>query len=77
MSTIAQKIRAKVVDIQDFTITEEKMYSIVKNRKNWSTPGINRMQNYFWKKLKGALTSLLKCFEKWLDQPDEMPKWLA
>ena len=36
MSTITQKIRAKVVDVQEFTITQEKMYSIVKSRKKWS-----------------------------------------
>ena len=31
--------QGKVVDIQDFTITEEKkMHSIVKSRKNWSAP---------------------------------------
>ena len=35
MSTIAQKIKAKLVDIQDFTITEEKMHSIFSSRKNW------------------------------------------
>ena len=46
--------QGKVVDIQDFTITEEKMYSIVKSRKNWSAPGIDEIQNYWWKKLKGS-----------------------
>ena len=47
MSTMAQKIRAKVVDIQDFAITEEKVHSIFKSRKNWSAPGIDGIQNYW------------------------------
>ena len=47
MSTIAQKIKAIIVDIQDFTITEEKMYSIIESRKNRSAPGIDGMQNYW------------------------------
>ena len=77
MSTIAQKIRAKVVDVQDLTITQEKMYSIVKSRKNLSAPGIDGIQNYWWKKLKGEWKSLLKCFDRWVEQPDEVPQWLA
>ena len=77
MSTIAQKIKAKVVDIQDFTIREEKMHSIVKRRKNWSAPGINGIQNYWWKKMKGTWKSLLNCFNRWVEQPDEIPQWLA
>jgi len=77
MSTIAQKIKSKVVDIQDFTIREEKMHSIVKRRKNWSAPGIDGIQNFWWKKLKGTWKSLLNCFSKWVEQPDEIPQWLA
>ena len=77
MSTIAQKIKTRVVDIQEFTITEEKMHSIVKRRNNWSAPGIDGMQNYWWKKLKGTWKFLLNCFNRWVEQPDEIPQWLA
>ena len=53
------------------------MHSIVKSRKNWSAPRIDGIQKYWWKNLKGAWKSLLKCFDRWLDQPDEVPQWLA
>ena len=77
MSTTAQKIRAKVVDIQDFAITEERMHSDAKRRKKWSAPGIDGIQNYWWKKLKGTWKSLLNCYNRWVEQPDEIPQWLA
>ena len=53
------------------------MHSIVKRRKNWSAPGIDGIQNYWWKKLKGTWKSLLNCFSRWVEQPDEIPQWLA
>ena len=32
-------------------ITEEQLVKIIKKRKNWSSPGINGIQNYCWKSL--------------------------
>ena len=41
MNTVAKKIREKVKDVQELTITEKNFYDIVKIRKNWSAPGID------------------------------------
>ena len=54
MNTVAKKIREKVKNVQEFTITEKNFYDIVKKRKNWSAPGIDGIQNFWWKKLKNA-----------------------
>ena len=43
MNTVAKKIGEKVMDIQEITITEKKLYETVKKWKNWSAPG---MQNF-------------------------------
>ena len=29
-----------------------KLYETIKKRKNWSGPGIDGIQNFWWKKLK-------------------------
>ena len=47
MRTVAEKIRAKVINVEELTITEEKLYKTIRMRKNWSAPGIDGIQN-FW-----------------------------
>ena len=77
MNTIAKKIKEKVIDVQELTITEEKLYGTVKKRKNWSAPGIDGIPNFYWKKLRGTWGSLLSCFNRWVEQPDEIPEWVT
>ena len=62
MNTVAKKMREKVKNVQEFTITEKNFYDIVKKRKNWSAPGIDGIQNLWWKKLKGGWKSIIRCF---------------
>ena len=40
----AKKMEQKFANVQEFTITEKKLYQTVKKRKNWSAPGIDRVQ---------------------------------
>ena len=77
MNTVAKKIREKVKNVQEFTITEKNFYDIVKKRKNWSAPGIDGIQNFWWKKLKGAWKSIIRCFTRWREQPEVIPDWLT
>ena len=76
-NTVAKKIREKVKNVQEFTITEKNFYDIVKKRKNWSTQGIDRIQNFWWKKLKGAWKSIIRCFTRWREQPEVIPDKLT
>ena len=73
MNTIARKITEKVTDVQELVlvITEEILYGTVKKRKNWSAPGIDGIPNFYWKKLRGTWSALLRCFNMWVEQPDE------
>ena len=77
MNIVAKKIREKVKNVQEFTITEKNFYDIVKKRKNWSAPGIDGIQNFWWKKLKGAWKSIIRCFTRWREQPEVIPDWLT
>ena len=47
MKTIAEKIEAKVTNVEELQITEKKLYETLRKRKNWSAPGIDGIQN-FW-----------------------------
>lgn len=65
MNTVAKKIRQKVPNVQEFTIAEKKLHQTVK--KNWSTPGIDGVHNFWWKKFTGIWSAILKCFNQWLE----------
>ena len=54
MKTVREKIMAKVTNAEKLSITEKKLYQTVRKRKNWSAPGIDGIQNFWWKKLKGV-----------------------
>ena len=77
MNTVAKKIGQNVTNVQEFTITEKKLHQTVKKRKNWFTPGIDGVQNFWWKKFTGIWSAILRCFNQWLEQPDEIPDWLT
>ena len=43
------KIKDKVTQEDEMTVDMGKLQHILKKRKNWSTPGINGIQNLWWK----------------------------
>ena len=77
MNTVAKKIRQKIMNEQKLTITKKKLQQTVKKRKNWSAPGIDGVQNFWWKKFRGIWSGILRCSSQWLEQPDEMSDWLT
>ena len=76
METVAENIRAKITNAEETTINEEKLYETIKKRKNWTSLGIDAIQNFWWKKLKGTWKSLVKS-NTWIDQPDSIPDWIT
>ena len=47
-----------VMEVKEFDVTEEKLTEIIKKRKNCSSPGIEGIQNYWWKRFKVAQQAL-------------------
>ena len=77
MNTVAKKIGQKVTNVQEFKIIEKKLHQTVKKQKNLPVPGIAGVQNFWWKNFRGTLSATLRCFNKWLEQLDEIPDWLT
>ena len=48
------------------------MHQTVNKRKNWSTPQINGVQNFWWQMFRGSWSAISKFFNQWLEQPDEI-----
>ena len=63
--------------------TETFSYNIVVSRacaathKNWSAPGIDGIQNFWWKKFQGVWKALVRSFNEWIEQPDRIPEWVT
>ena len=77
MQTVANKIKDKVTQVEEMTVDMGKLQHILKKRKNWSAPGIDGIQNFWWKKLTSTwrpLTNAMKC---WIDRPELIPTWIT
>ena len=54
MSEVREKLQEKIHSVQEFEVIEENLSMVIKRRNNWSAPGVDGIQNYFWKRFKGA-----------------------
>ena len=58
MDNVKEELKASINTVKEFTIEEERLIKIAKKRKNWTSPGIDGIQNYWWKKFKVAQKAL-------------------
>ena len=77
MSIVAEKIRAKIKQVEEMEITEKKLYELLRKRKNWSAPGIDKIPNFWWKKLSGSWKSLVECMNIWIENPEKIHNWMT
>ena len=49
MEEIATRLKSKVKIVKNFNISSDDISKIIKRRKNWSAPGVDGIQNYYWK----------------------------
>ena len=64
MEEVAGKLKRMSIEVKEFDLTEEKLTEIIKKRKNWSSPGIDGIQNYWWKKFKPAQQALCRALRR-------------
>ena len=61
--------------VSQFEITEEKLRKETSKRKNWTAPGIDGIQNYWWKKFTSAQKALAKSFTSLYQDTSRIPEW--
>ena len=54
MEDIRRQLNGKVNQVNELNITFEKVKKEVVKRKGWAAPDIDRIQNYWWKKIELA-----------------------
>ena len=75
MKEIRRQLNDKVNQVTEFNITFEKVKKVVAKRKEWTTPGIDGIQNCWWKKLEPAQKASTRAFTKIKEDITNIPTW--
>jgi len=75
MRDVQYELQSKVTDIVDFQIGLAELQRQIRKRKNWTAPGIDGIQNYWWKKLHVTWPVLVKVFGELTHNPNDIPEW--
>ena len=54
MEEVRRQLNEKVNQVNEFDITFEKVKKEAAKRKGWTAPGLDGIQNYWWKNLEPA-----------------------
>ena len=76
MIKVRDEISSKVNNVIDFEISEDELIRQIK-KDNWTAPGIDGIQNFWWKKLSSTWPVLKKLFEDFKLIPENVPSWFA
>ena len=76
MNKIEGDIRMKVTEVLEIKITMNDLKESIKKRKNWSAPGLDGIQNFWWKKFSSTWQPMLNAMNEWLNDPETLPNWL-
>ena len=75
MEEVKREWHEKVGVVSEFTITDESLKKEVARRKNWTAPGIDGIQNFWWKKFEPAQKALRRAFVALHANSDMVPEW--
>ena len=75
MEKVLEDLTRKINRVNVFDITEKSLTAESNKKKNWTAPGIDGIQNYWWKKFKSAQRALKRAFEKIRDNNELIPVW--
>ena len=64
-----------VTVVNEFNINSEGLKKEISKRRSWTAPGIDGIQNFWWKKLVTAQKALLKVFETIRLDNNMIPVW--
>ena len=75
MEKIREELKEKITSVKEFDITESGLISEIKKRKNCTAPGVDGIQNFWWKRFRPVQKALKKAFEQIRDDNRLIPTW--
>ena len=76
MEEVKMQLNAKVTSVNDFNISLETVRKEVAKRNGWTAPGIDGIQNFWWKKFEAAQEALTNVFIGVKKDNNLIPSWL-
>ena len=75
MKKVQEDLNGKITQVREFSITEKELTIEIKKRKNWTAPGIDGIQNFWWKKFTSTHKVLARVLNKLKHRNNLIPKW--
>ena len=75
MEEVKKQLNEKVNIVQEFEIENESLRREIRKRKNWTAPGIDGIQNYWWKNFTPAQKALTKVHTLMKTDNNLIPEW--
>ncbi|XP_044748928.1 uncharacterized protein LOC123309723 [Coccinella septempunctata] len=63
--------------MEDINITTEHIRTALKKTNNWSSPGVDKIQNYWWKHFTASHEHLARLFRETLTDPTRIPEFFT
>ena len=75
MEEVKAELNEKANIVTKFEITEEKLKKETSKRKNWTAPGVDGVQNFWWKKFTPAQKALARILTTIYEDNKMIPEW--
>ena len=66
-----------IEQMEHVAITKKEIEDVIKKSSNWKTPGPDRVQNVWLKKIRTLLEPLTACYNRIINGREEIPQWLT
>ena len=76
MKKMEEEIRTRVREPLIMELTLDELRKTIKKRKNWSAPGLDGIQNFWWKKFNSTWEPMLYAMKKWLSDAVNISDWV-
>jgi hypothetical protein len=76
MEKVKEQLGQRVTVAEEFCISKMEFKEVLGKRKNWTAPGIDGIQNFWWKKLEATWQPLCVAMQKWIQNNNLIPEWI-
>lgn len=77
MHEVGKRIQQKVTSVEEFQVNETDLGNVIRGRKNWTAPGVDGIENYWWKIFRVCWQPLSVTMNRWVEDQTTIPSWLA
>jgi len=77
MKDIGNRIKEKIQEVHEFMVCDKDIKEVIKKKKNWTAPGIDGIENFWWKIFTSTWQPLSEAMNSWIEDQSKIPEWLA